>query len=63
MPKQKLTPFGITIKKRLIEYNMTQNELAEVIGTSTQYLNLIMYGKRKGTKYLDKIHEVLEINS
>jgi transcriptional regulator with XRE-family HTH domain len=61
MQRRKLTTIGILIKKTLIEKGMTQIELAEKIGTSNKYLNLIIYGDRSGKKYLNKIAKVLEI--
>lgn len=62
MRKRQLTPFGITVKKRLIEKGMTQVWLAEEIGTSNKYLNLILYGDRAGKKYIDKIVSLLDID-
>jgi transcriptional regulator with XRE-family HTH domain len=62
MRKRQLTPFGMTVKKRLIEKGMTQIRLAEEIGTSKNYVNLILYGERTGKKYIHKIAAVLDIN-
>lgn len=45
MAKRKLTKFGIEIKKKLIEKQMTQSELAKNVGTNKNYLTDIMYGK------------------
>ncbi len=39
--KRELTPFGMIVKKALIEKRMTQVQLAEEIGTTKKYLNLI----------------------
>ncbi|SHF06270.1 helix-turn-helix domain-containing protein [Alkalibacter saccharofermentans] len=61
MAEQKLTPFGIEVKKRLIELGKTQNELASEVGTSKVYLSMILYGKRSGEKYLPLIKDVLDI--
>lgn len=55
----KLTPFGVEVKKRLIDLNMTQVELALRVGTSNQYLNKILCGERSGKKYIEKISEIL----
>ncbi|HAE61021.1 MAG TPA: transcriptional regulator [Eubacteriaceae bacterium] len=63
MSEQKLTPFGIEVKKRLIEIGKTQNQLAKEIGTSKVYLSMILYGKRSGEKYLQLIKDLLDINS
>ncbi|EPR07787.1 helix-turn-helix domain-containing protein [Ruminiclostridium papyrosolvens] len=62
MRKRQLTQFGMTVKKRLIEKGMTQVLLAEKVGTSNKYLNLILYGDRTGEKYIHKIISVLEID-
>lgn len=53
---------GKTIKKRLVEKNMTATELADALGTSPQYLNYILHGQRSGKKYIKKIEEILGIN-
>ncbi|MEK8131470.1 helix-turn-helix transcriptional regulator [Paenibacillus filicis] len=62
MNKRELTPLGAEVKKRLIDIGMTQGQLAEKIGTSDQYLNLILYGQRSGKKYLSKIMTELGID-
>lgn len=59
--KKQLTSLGKEIKIRLIEKNMTQVELAELIGTTKQYLNKIISGERNGNKYISKISQVLDI--
>ncbi len=61
--KRKLTPFGVTVKKRLIDIGMTQAELAERVGTTRIYMNLILHGERSGEKYRDKIVKVLDIST
>ena len=60
--KSKLTSFGILVKKRLIEKGMTQTKLAEEVGTTVKYLNLVLYGRRSGEKYIQDIIKVLEID-
>lgn len=57
--KRKLTPFGVLVKKTLIEKGMTQVQLADEVGTSNKYLNLILYGDRSGEKYISSIARVL----
>lgn len=59
--KWKLTPFGIKVKKRLLEKDMTISELAEQIGVKQSYLSQVLYGDKKGYKYMDKICSILEI--
>lgn len=53
---------GKVIKKRLIDKDMTQRELAKRVGTSEGYMKKIISGERSGATYLEKICEVLEID-
>lgn len=62
MQKRQLTPFGIAVKKRLVEKGKTQVWLAGEVGTSNKYLNLVLYGDRTGEKYIGKIISVLDID-
>lgn len=59
--KRELTPYGKSVKHRLIELNMTQVELADLVGTSKQYLGKILYGERAGTMYIDLINQELDL--
>lgn len=59
MQKRKLTKFGDLVKLRLFQLNMTQKTLASKVGTSEEYLSMILYGERSGEKYKDSIREVL----
>lgn len=63
MTRSQLSLVGKKIKKKLIDKNLTLQELAERVGTTPQYINHIMYGRRPGDKYLDRIYEVLEIRN
>ena len=56
------TPYGVEIKKRLIDMGMDHVELAKRIGTSPQYLTYIINGQRSGRKYRDRINKILQIN-
>ncbi|CAH8249922.1 hypothetical protein WJ0W_007108 [Paenibacillus melissococcoides] len=47
MKKRKLSPIGVTIKKRLAEMNMTQYELAAQVGTNKLYLPDYDWERRK----------------
>lgn len=58
---RRLTPFGIAVKKILLERGMTQRELAKEIGTSGQYLNLVFHGERARSIYVDRIVQYLEM--
>ncbi len=60
--KRQLTPFGMLVKKALIDKGMTQIQLAAEVGTSDKYLNLILYGDRSGDKYLVSIVRVLGLD-
>jgi len=50
MSERKLTRFGIAIKKRLVEKQITQVELAKRVGTSEKYISSIMYRQYPFTK-------------
>ncbi len=60
--KNNTTVVGEVVKLRLKDMGITQLELAEMIGTSSVYLNCILSGKRAGKKYIKKIFEVLELD-
>ncbi len=60
--KRKLTPIGKIIKKRLVDLDMSQTELAEKVGTTSEYLSYIISGRRKGHKYIEKIFSTLELD-
>lgn len=62
MKKRELNIFGKECKKKMIELQMSQKALAEVVGTTDKYLDLIFHGERSGLKYIYKIVEVLDIN-
>lgn len=47
------------VRKRLIDLNMTQRELAEKVGMNERFLADVLAGRRPGIKYADKIYEVL----
>lgn len=59
---RKLTPFGKEVKKRLIDMDMTQVELAAMLGIKKQYITKILCGERKESKYVKKISEILGID-
>ena len=62
MKKRKLTPFGLKVKNRLADLNMSQKELAEKIGTSDVYLSMILYGERSGDMYIEDIKLILNMD-
>lgn len=51
--------YGKRIKKRLIDLNMTQVELARQLGISKQYMRRIISGDRSGNTYRERIEEIL----
>lgn len=63
MKKRKLSPVGIIIKKRLIEMGKTQYQLAAEVGTSSNYIYLIMIGERSGRSFIPKIAKALGIDT
>ena len=48
----RLTPFGRKVRKRLIDKNMTQVELAALLGCNKQYIHKILVGERSGKNTL-----------
>ena len=44
--KKPIPIFGVKVKKRLIELNMTQRQLASEIGVNENYLTDILNGRR-----------------
>lgn len=57
--KRESTIFGKKVKKKLIDLNMKQSELANRLGIREQYLARILNGDRSGKTYLDRIREIL----
>ena len=55
--------FGRLVKKRLIDKEMTQTELALALGCDRYYLNKILNGKKGGEKYKGIIREFLELET
>ena len=59
--KPKPTAFGTRVKIELIRQEMTQTELASILGINKQYLYKIIYGIRPGVKYIDEIRRILKL--
>ncbi len=59
MKRNKLTPFGLLAKKRMIDIDMAHGELAERIGCGANYLCAIFNGQRSGAKYEAAIRKEL----
>lgn len=60
--KNSASLFGIQVKKALIDKKMTQQDLANQLGVSKQYLWLVLYDYRPNSKYKDVIIETLNLN-
>lgn len=50
------------IKKKLIDKNISQKELADNLGSSFSFVNQIINGKSENIEIETKILEMLEIN-
>ncbi len=57
----KLSEFGKTVKKKLIERDMTVSQLADEIGTSRSFLSQVLYESKKGNECIKKIKDFLDI--
>ena len=60
--QERLTPFGKKVRKKLIDRNMTQVELAAMLGCNKQYVYKILTGERSGKKYIEEIAKILDID-
>ena len=61
MNLKELTPFGIKVKRKLLEMRMTQSEFCERYKIPMNRFSEILYGSRPGIKYREKISEILRI--
>ncbi|MDY4200535.1 MAG: XRE family transcriptional regulator [Candidatus Fimadaptatus sp.] len=52
---KKPTPFGKYIKKRLIDLDMRQCDLAAAIGTTPPMVTYIIYGERDANVWIEPI--------
>lgn len=59
--EQPAAAYGKTVKKRLIDMDMTQAELAKELGVGRQYMNRILSGDRSGKKYKAEIARILKL--
>lgn len=62
MEKWKFTPFGLEVRKKLLERHMEVKDLAEILGCKPNFLSAMLYGKKKGYEYIEPIKEYLEIS-
>lgn len=61
--KTRLTPFGMMVRKRFIDKNMTQVELAALLECNKQYIYKILVGERSGKKYIGVISRILDVET
>lgn len=61
MNLKELTPFGIKVKQKLLELRITQSEFCELHQIPMNRLSEMMYGTRPGSKYREKIIEILNL--
>lgn len=57
-----LTPFGVAVKKSLLERHMTQKEFCEKEGIPVNRFTEILYGLRPGKRYRLRIARRLGID-
>ena len=57
-----VTPFGKEIKKRMIDLDMSQNDLAEKMGVSSPYVGEILRGTRNSTNAQRKVCEAVGLD-
>lgn len=66
-PKYSLTSFGIEVRKRMLDRNITQTELIEIVRKETgmfldaPYLRKLLIGQCNAPTILAAIRKVLEI--
>lgn len=60
--QQTYTPFGLEAKKRMLDKNIKNYELAEKIGVPHTYVSQIIRGERGKSKYIPQIAEILGID-
>ena len=60
---RKVTEFGKAIRKRLIDLDMNQTDLARRIGTSKVTITYIIHGDRNPGRWEAAIREILGLSS
>ena len=60
--KYPVTSFGKEIKKRMIDIDMSQAELAQKLGVSSPYVGEILRGTRKSENAQRKISEAVGLD-
>lgn len=62
MKLKSLTPFGIEVKKKLLELRMTQKEFCKKHNIPEPRFSEILYGIRPGRRYKKKRRKFLILN-
>lgn len=60
--KQRLTPWGITVKKKLLDLNMTQAEFCDKYGIPRNRLAEMVTGLKPNYKYRKIVNKILKID-
>lgn len=61
MRSERLTPFGVEVKKRLLDLGLTQKEFCEQYNIPENRMSEILYGKREAAQYRVSIADALGI--
>lgn len=59
---QNLSNRAKAVKKRLIDMNMTQRELADKIGVQETFLSNMLKGRKAGNVYWARIEQILGLS-
>jgi plasmid maintenance system antidote protein VapI len=59
--KDKHRAYGIGIQKRLLDIDMSQKELAELVGIDPKRMSDLVRGSRALYQYRDRIEEILTL--
>ena len=59
--KQRLTPWGMKVKKRLIDLNMTQVDFCKKYGIPENRLSEMITGSKPNYKHKKVVDKILEI--
>jgi len=60
--KKIYTPFGIAVKKRLLDKGISQTQLERMVGAPDNFLTAVLRGKRPGKKYVPLIANILGLD-
>lgn len=60
--KQRLTPWGITVKKKLLDLNMTQAEFCKKYGIPQNRFTEMITGLKPNYKHRKTVNKILKID-